>query len=154
MIAAHQAVGVAPQLEHAYFAAQGIKVHHATNERPASTQDQLHRFQRLHAADEPRQYAQDASFRALYSREAVLASDWYKARLAAQQSADIAHWEGHVGYLKRFLSRPNYADVAARFGVRDRLIAAEASLAAALAPDYPAKLVGTLGVDPTLVPVK
>ncbi|MSU48729.1 MAG: hypothetical protein EXS37_06530 [Opitutus sp.] len=94
--------------------------------------------------------ADDPKFRALYTRDAVLASDWYRARLEAQQRRDVAHWEGLVDYLKRFLSRQNYADVATQFGVRERLAAAEAALATVWAKDYPTKLIGTLGVDPAL----
>ena len=94
----------------------------------------------------------DPEFRALFSREDVLASDWYRARLEAQQRRDIAQWEHRVDYLKRFLSRQNYSDVAAQFNVRDRLARVEAALAAARDKDYTAKLVGTLGVDPALVP--
>ena len=30
--------------------------------------------------------------RALFTREHLLASDWYKARLAAKQTIDIAAW--------------------------------------------------------------
>ena len=110
----------------------------------------------LHLMRDRSWHGGDASapeFRALFTRDAVLASDWYRARLEAQQRGDIAKREGHVEYLRRFLSRQNYADVAVRFGIRERLEIAESALAKALAPDYPAKLVGTLGVDPTLVPV-
>ncbi len=93
----------------------------------------------------------DPKFRALFTREAVLASDWYAARLVAQQRRDVAHWTKQVEYLQRFLSRQTYADVAARFNIPQRLAAAETALSAARASDYPQNLAGTLGVDPALV---
>ncbi len=93
----------------------------------------------------------DPKFRALFAREAVLASDWYRARLAAQQRRDIAEWEARAANLEKFLARPNYADVASRLGISGRLTAARAALATARAPGYAQTLIGTLGVDPALV---
>lgn len=95
----------------------------------------------------------DAKFRALFRRDDVLKSDWYRARLEAQQRRDIAQWEHRADYLRRFLARRNYADVATQFDVPTRLATAEAALAAARDKNYTSKLVGTLGVDPALVPV-
>ena len=95
--------------------------------------------------------ASHPEFRALFQRERVLASDWYRARLLAQQKRDVAHWQRRTAYLEAFLARPNYADLAAHFGVRDRLAAARDAAAAAAAPSYLERLAGTLGVDPTLV---
>jgi hypothetical protein len=97
-----------------------------------------------HSSDAP-------AFRALFTREAVLASDWYRARLAAQQKRDARHWETQAGYLEKFLGRTNYADVAAKLGIAARLAATHAAAAAARAPDYVESLSGTLGVDPALV---
>jgi hypothetical protein len=90
-------------------------------------------------------------FRALFTREQVLASDWYRARLAAQQKRDIAQWEKHANYLEHFLARQNYSDVAARLEIREKLERVRASAETARAPSYVEKLVGTLGVDPALV---
>ena len=95
--------------------------------------------------------AADTAFRAQFDRTAVLKSDWYRARLVAQQHRDIAHWEARAEYLGKFLARPNYSDVAARLAIREKLAAVEAHLAAANAPGYVEGLVGTLGLDPALV---
>jgi hypothetical protein len=89
--------------------------------------------------------------RGLFSREAMLGSDWYRARLRSQQVRDIAHWEQRAAYLEDFLARPNYSDVAARLNVQAKLVCAQAAAAAARDKDYLSKLHGTLGVDPTLV---
>ena len=50
--------------------------------------------------------------RKLFTRENLLASPWYAARLAAKQKVDRALWKRHVEYLNNFLRRPNYTDVA------------------------------------------
>lgn len=91
-------------------------------------------------------------FRALFTRQHVLGSDWYRARLEAQQRRDIADWQEQALYLEKFIARPNYADVAARLGIRERHAAAQAAANAALDPGYVASLTGTLGMDPALVP--
>ncbi len=90
-------------------------------------------------------------FRALFNQDAVLASEWYQARLAAQQSRDIHHWETQARYLEKFLARTNYADVATSLGIRDRLAATRTAATNAKAPGYLTSLTGTLGVDPALV---
>jgi hypothetical protein len=96
--------------------------------------------------------AADPQFRALFTREAVLASDWYRARLEAQQRSDVRYWSDRADYLEKFLARANYADLAERLGIRDRLAAAQAALATARAPGYVGQLAGTIGVDPAVVP--
>ena len=65
--------------------------------------------------------ADDPAFRALFTRESLLASDWYRARLEAQRTVDAHLWESHARYLEKFLTRANYADVAARLDIRQRL---------------------------------
>ena len=92
----------------------------------------------------------DPEFRALFSRENLLGSDWYRARLNAQQKHDIAQWEARTAYLERLLRRENYADVASQLGIRKRLDAAHAAAANAREPSYVATLAGTIGVDPAL----
>jgi hypothetical protein len=91
-------------------------------------------------------------FRALFTRENLLASDWYAARLEAQRRRDVAYWEQAATYLERFLSRPNYADVAGQLGIRARLEAARAAAAAAREPAGTTALAGTIGLDPAVLP--
>lgn len=90
--------------------------------------------------------------RALFTRESVIASDWYHARLVAQQRRDLAHWEGQAAGLAKFTARPTYADVTEKLGLVARLAAARDAAAAAQQPDYISGLAGTLGLDPSLVP--
>src|SRR5690606_33767761 len=51
--------------------------------------------------------------RKLFTRENLLASDWYHARLKAKQSVDRKLWRRHVEYLDKFQKRASHADEAA-----------------------------------------
>ncbi|HEY3756224.1 MAG TPA: hypothetical protein VGL42_08750 [Opitutaceae bacterium] len=92
----------------------------------------------------------DPAFRALFSREAMLASDWYKARLRAQQTIDAHLHRRQIAYLEQFLARPNYADIAETHGVRARLQKAKAALEADQTADSLSRLVGTIGAEPAI----
>jgi len=94
--------------------------------------------------------ADDPEFRALFTRDALLAGDWYRARLEAQRTADAKLAEMQAEYLEEFLGRPNYSDVAARLDVSGRLEKIRARIAATRAPDYLARLTGTLGAEPAI----
>ena len=94
--------------------------------------------------------AGDPGFRALFTREALLASDWYRARLEAQRAIDTHLAESQAGYLEKFLARPNYADIAQRLDIRGRLARVTAAARAARGPAYLAKLAGTLGAEPAI----
>ena len=86
--------------------------------------------------------------RKLFTRENLLASPWYAARLGAKQKIDRALWKRHVENLNQFLRRPNYADVADQLHIAERLTAARKTLEAVEAADYPQKLAGTIGAEP------
>jgi hypothetical protein len=87
-------------------------------------------------------------FRKLFSRENLLASDWYAARLAAKQKIDRQLWRRHVEYLNQFLRKPNHTDVAEQLGVSDRLTRARKILEEVESPAYLKNLSGTLGAEP------
>jgi phosphoenolpyruvate carboxykinase (diphosphate) len=86
--------------------------------------------------------------RALFTRENMLASDWYTERLAAKQRIDTRLWDRHVRALKTFLAKDNYAAEAARLGIADRLVQAQKSLQAVRSTDYLQRLHGTIGAQP------
>jgi hypothetical protein len=92
----------------------------------------------------------DPGFRALFTREALLSSDWYRGRLEAQQAVDARLWENHVRYLRRFLARAHYSDVAAKLDLKSRLALSTAAARAARAPSYLGQLAGTLGAEPAV----
>ncbi len=86
--------------------------------------------------------------RGLFSREALLGSDWYRERLAVKQKRDVALWERHVRSLTEFLSRAGHREEAERLGIPGRLERARAELDRVSAPEYRTSLVGTIGADP------
>lgn len=92
--------------------------------------------------------------RAMFTREAMLASDWYHERLRARQRADVARWTGHVSKLRSVLARPPHATdppAVGRMPLQQRLREAEAELERVRSEAYLGQLRGTLGTDPTLV---
>ncbi|MBP6863740.1 MAG: hypothetical protein KBC32_00570 [Candidatus Didemnitutus sp.] len=88
------------------------------------------------------------AFRALFTRDNLLASDWYRARLDAKQALDVRTWQRHVQTLEAYVAVPVNADIVERLGLRTRLEAARAESARVASPAYRAALVGTLGVQP------
>eukprot|EP00569_Conticribra_weissflogii_P002792 CAMPEP_0171340910 /NCGR_PEP_ID=MMETSP0878-20121228/8857_1 /TAXON_ID=67004 /ORGANISM="Thalassiosira weissflogii, Strain CCMP1336" /LENGTH=1177 /DNA_ID=CAMNT_0011843033 /DNA_START=74 /DNA_END=3607 /DNA_ORIENTATION=+ len=90
----------------------------------------------------------DPEIRALFTREAMLKSDWYKQRLVTKQQRDTVRLMSNIKALEDFMNRPGYAMEAARLGVHDRLNAAHKELARVSSDKYLEELVGTLGADP------
>ena len=86
--------------------------------------------------------------RALFTRESMLASDWYAERLVVQQEVDGRHWERGVRALQSFLGKANYAEEAARLGIVGRLEHARRTLESVHAPGYLKALAGSLGAQP------
>ena len=89
-----------------------------------------------------------AKIRGLFTRESMLTSDWYADRLRAKQSVDAKLWQRHIAYLTKFITKPYYADEAARLGIEERLHQARHELKRAQADDYLQELRGTLGANP------
>ncbi len=92
----------------------------------------------------------DPEVRALFTREALLSSDWYKARLLIKQEREVALWTRHVASLQEFLGRPGYGYEARRLEIAERLEAAQQELERVSGSAYLDELVGTLGADPIL----
>jgi phosphoenolpyruvate carboxykinase (diphosphate) len=89
-----------------------------------------------------------AEFRKLFTRENLLASDWYAARLKAKQAVDRRLWKRHADYLNHFMRKPSHEDVAAEFSIAGRLADARKKLEEVESPEYLKKLSGTLGAEP------
>ncbi|MBL8023030.1 MAG: hypothetical protein JNK54_01935 [Elusimicrobia bacterium] len=85
--------------------------------------------------------------RALFDRKNLLKSDWYQARLSAQQKKDIALWQRHVKHMEASLKSfpPEEYPL---MGIDDRWAHAKKMLAEVKSPAYRESLVGCLGVDP------
>ncbi len=93
----------------------------------------------------------DPAVRALFTPEALLESDWYKARLDAKAKVDQALWTRHIAYLEDYLKKPNYQTELDRLKITERLEAAKAHLSKIQTPAHRQSLTGTLGADPELV---
>ncbi|HKJ43941.1 MAG TPA: hypothetical protein VKA27_17720, partial [Sunxiuqinia sp.] len=91
--------------------------------------------------------------RAMFTREQVLESEWYRARLVEKQKRDIAQWTKNVAYVEDVLSRKNFADASVRLGLPERLKHAKETLKVVSSPEYLESLKGTIGVD-TLEPIE
>ncbi len=76
----------------------------------------------------------DPEFRAMFTREHVLASDWYKKRLETKQAIDLALWKRHA----------KAAQDERRKTVIERRIVHISSA------EYLKELVGTIGADPSV----
>lgn len=92
--------------------------------------------------------AHHPDIRAMFTREALLSSDWYKQRLEVKQQRDIELWQSHIDYLQNFLERESHADEARRLHISEQLHIANDKLKRVSAPAYLDELVGTLGADP------
>ena len=90
--------------------------------------------------------------RAMFTREALLASDWYRERLETKQARDIALWQRHIAYLQSFAGRTSHQDMVARLDITVRLAGAKAKLAEVQSADYLLGLQGTIGADPIRPP--
>jgi hypothetical protein len=86
--------------------------------------------------------------RGMFTREALLATDWYKDRLVSKQRWDASLWERHIESLTLAIDNPAYADVVQRMGLTARLCHAQEELAKVQSDDYLKSLVGTLGRQP------
>jgi hypothetical protein len=89
-----------------------------------------------------------ADVRKLFTRENLLASDWYAARLKAKQAVDRKLWKRHVDYLDKFSKRASHADEAVRLGIPHRLARARKRLEDTESATYLETLAGTLGAEP------
>jgi hypothetical protein len=86
--------------------------------------------------------------RSMFSRESVLASDWYAARLDAKQRSDEARLTRAVASLYDFLDRSDNAGVANRLGLVARRTQAQIERARVGSAEYRAGLVGSIGLQP------
>ena len=91
---------------------------------------------------------EDPAIRGLFSREALLQSDWYRERLRTKQQRDIALWRRHLSALEVFRSASRAAAASQTLDVEGLLKTAGEQLARVSAPSYLKELEGTIGADP------
>jgi hypothetical protein len=89
-----------------------------------------------------------AEFRNLFTRESVLASDWYAARLDAKQVAASTRAVAGLAGIEKFVSTAGNEEPTARLGMPARIAAARAEVERLSSPEFRAQLVGTVGNTP------
>jgi phosphoenolpyruvate carboxykinase (diphosphate) len=91
---------------------------------------------------------QDPEVRALFSRERVLASDWYRARLEAYRKQEAAYVAASVERLRRFLAESAEAGSAAARRARAELARTEERMGILGQDAYLEMIEGSIGLDP------
>ena len=87
------------------------------------------------------------ALREMFSRESVIASDWYAERLKNKQQIDIRLMEEMVENLQEFIASPINASVITEFRYDERLEKAKETLAYYRSDEYLKELVGTIGAS-------
>jgi hypothetical protein len=87
-------------------------------------------------------------FRVMFTREAVLASDWYAERLAAKQAAASARADAGLAAIEKFVDTAGNEEPTARLAMPARVEAARVEAARLAGPEFREQLVGTVGSTP------
>jgi len=87
-------------------------------------------------------------FRALFTRESVLAASWYAERLDARQTAAYSRSSTGLAAIEKFVSTPGNEEAAARLDMPTRVEAARIEAERLKGTEFRAHLVGTLGNTP------
>ncbi len=95
--------------------------------------------------------AGDREIRALFERDAVLASDWYKERLQLKQERKADACRKHIEYLNDFISKKHNVSEVEQLGCQARLKEVEQRLTYVESDKYIEDHIGTIGADPIAV---
>jgi hypothetical protein len=87
-------------------------------------------------------------FRRMFTRESLLASEWYAERLRVRQERDVSLWKRHLAAVEAFRAESCRAHPAQSTNTEELLAIARKQLARVSAPVYLKSLSGTLGADP------
>jgi hypothetical protein len=90
----------------------------------------------------------DPAIRNMFTRDALLASEWYRERLRVKQCRDAALWHRHIGSLEQYVAAAESDGIPDEIGVCERLTHARTQLARVTAVEYLEELKGTIGADP------
>ncbi|MDG2323805.1 MAG: hypothetical protein P8M08_09810, partial [Akkermansiaceae bacterium] len=93
----------------------------------------------------------DPEVRNLFDREAVLASDWYQARLDAKVIVEQRLVAKKIAAVKEFETLASHEGERARLKLAEKLAAANERAARYQTTDYRQSLIGTIGTDPALL---
>ena len=84
-------------------------------------------------------------FRSQFTAESVLASDWYRARLDAKQSAAAGRAAAGLAAIEKFVATPGNEEPSQRLDMAARIDAAKAELTKFASPEWRQSIVGTVG---------
>lgn len=90
---------------------------------------------------------EDDSIRAMFTRDAVINSGWYKARLEKRRDREKTITRGIIHELESFLAMPEYENESTRLGIKQKLIQTMKHLKHLDSKEYLDGLVGTIGAD-------
>jgi hypothetical protein len=105
-------------------------------------------LQIMRAGDPEGKDLADPTMRGLFTRESLLASDWYRARLRAKQGVETTLWQRHIDYLQGILFNEHGLEGEYLMTVEDRLLKARNTLQHVASAEYLEDLEGTLGAEP------
>lgn len=87
------------------------------------------------------------ALRAMFTRDAVIKSDWYRARLLKRREREHRVMEATCREMETFLAMPEYEEESARLHIQQRLAWSRSRLAFLKTPEYIDSLNGTIGAD-------
>jgi len=87
------------------------------------------------------------AFRAMFTRESLLKSDWYKERLVIKQSRDKGLWLQHREYLSDQMQELDEDEIDRHLHLAERIAEADRMIIRVSSSDYLQRLYGTLGAD-------
>jgi hypothetical protein len=90
----------------------------------------------------------DCCLTKMFTRESLLASDWYRERLRTKQSIDIALWTRHAGALHEFATS---GMPASQIDCQSRWDEVCRQLKRVKGDSYLSELTGTIGADPSVM---
>ncbi|TWT79333.1 hypothetical protein CA13_07320 [Planctomycetes bacterium CA13] len=90
----------------------------------------------------------DPSIREMFTRDSLLASDWYARRLQEKRDRDVAHWKEFEQRIEKSLADSASADILCELKLQERLAFVKEMRARVESPNYVKELVGTTGCDP------
>jgi hypothetical protein len=94
--------------------------------------------------------AHHPAIRVMFTRESLVTSDWYRARLLAKQANDVTRLRRSLHYVEAYLESRNDDSPEYLTELSQRCSRAKAELDRALHPAYVEALVGSIGLDPGL----
>ena len=96
-------------------------------------------------------------FRAMWKRENIIKSDWYKARLQCFQDKEVKRLERGLEYTENFVKGPDAhagdwkgKQICEDLRIHERITSIKEQLDKVKKADYADFLVGSLGVDPAI----